>query len=70
MEHGADMGKRFYIDRRVMAGTAWYNMWAGLHQGKYWKRQMNKARRRAWKQQGIEGTPVNKYETFCKYKGW
>ncbi|HPL81970.1 MAG TPA: hypothetical protein PLU23_05665 [Anaerolineaceae bacterium] len=31
---------------------------------KYWNRQMNKARRRAWKQQGIEGTPINKYETF------
>lgn len=64
------MGKRFYIDRRDKAGVAWHNMWAGLHQGKYWKRQMNKARRRAWKQQGIEGTPVNKYESFCNYKGW
>ena len=64
------MGTRFYIDRRVKAGAAWHSMWEGLHQGKYWKRQMNKARRRAWKQQGIEGTPVNKYEAFCDYKGW
>jgi len=64
------MGMRFDIERIEKAHGKWYNIWAGLHQGKYWKRQMNKARRRSWKQQGIEGTPVNKYETFCKYKGW
>jgi len=64
------MGNRFVIDRAKKTNAKWYNIWAGLHQGKYWKRQMNKARRRAWKQQGIEGIPDNKYETFCEYKGW
>ena len=64
------MGMRFDIERIEKARGKWHNIWAGLHQGKYWKRQMNKARRRAWKQQGIEGIPDNKYETFCEYKGW
>jgi len=64
------MGNRFVLDRANRANAKWYNIWAGLHQGKYWKRQMSKARRRAWKQDGLEGKPDNKYETFCEYKGW
>lgn len=64
------MGNRFHIDRAAKAGGSLYGMWAGLHQGKYWKRQMHKARRRAWKQNGIEGIPNNKYESFCNWKGW
>jgi len=64
------MGNRFVLERMEKAHARCYQLWAGLHQGKYWKRQMHKARRRAWKQDGIEGTPNNKYESFCDYKGW
>lgn len=64
------MGNRFVIDRAKNANAKWYNIWTSPHQGKYWKRQMHKARRRAWKQDGIEGKPDNKYETLCEYKGW
>ena len=64
------MGRRFVIERMEKAGVHFTRMWVGLHQGKYWKRQLSKARRRAWKQDGLEGQPDNKYETFCEYKGW
>lgn len=64
------MGRRFVIDRIEKAKVSFTCTWPGEHQGRYWKRQMNKARRRAWKQQGLEGKPVNKYESFCSYKGW
>jgi len=66
----ADMGNRFFVDRAKNANTKCYNIWVSPHQGKYWKRKMHKARRRAWKLDGIEGKPDNKYETFCEYKGW
>jgi hypothetical protein len=45
-------------------------MWVSAHNGKYWKRKMHKARRRAWKQYGIEGMPDNVYESYCNWKGW
>ena len=64
------MGNRFVIDRAKNVNAKWYNIWVGPHQGKYWKRKMHKARRQAWKLDGIEGKPDNKYETFCEYKGW
>ncbi len=65
------MGRRFKGERADKAGVKYVpNIWSGLHQGKFWKRAMNKARRRAWKQNGIEGTPTNYYESYCNWKGW
>jgi hypothetical protein len=52
------------------ANVTFSQMWVAAHMGRYWKRAMSKARRRAWKQRGIEGTPVNRYENDCAYKGW
>jgi hypothetical protein len=64
------MGNRFVKDRMEKANVTFSQMWPSPHEGRYWKRMMSKARRRAWKQRGIEGTPINKYESFCNYKGW
>lgn len=67
------MGRRFKLDRikDVRPDRKYYfGLWEGAGTGKYWKRRMQKARRQAWKQRGVEGTPVNKYEDLCNYKGW
>lgn len=64
------MGNRFVKDRMRKANVSFSQLWVGLHQGRYWKRQLSKARRRAWKQDSIEGKPDNKYESYCAYKGW
>lgn len=59
------MGSRFRNDR-----YQYHMMWTRAGAGRYWKRMLSKARRRAYKQYGIEGTPINKYESYCNYKGW
>ena len=64
------MGNRFVFERAGKAHISFERIWAGSRQGKYWKRQMNKARRRAWKQNRLEGTPDNRYESLCDYKNW
>jgi hypothetical protein len=64
------MGNRFVLERAEKAHISFERIWTGIHQGKYWKRQMNKARRRAWKQNGLEGVPNNRYESLCDYKNW
>jgi hypothetical protein len=64
------MGRRFVLEREKKAGVRWNKMWVGAHQGRYWKRQLSKARRRAWKQNRVEGRLVNIYESYCNYKGW
>lgn len=64
------MSQRFREERCKRAHASYTQMWLGVGEGRYWKRQLSKARRRAWKQQGIEGKPVNKYESYCNYKGW
>ena len=65
-----DMGNRFVTERYKKTNKpGWCFMWSSAHEGKWWKRQMNKARRRAWKA-GIEGVPKNRYESFCNWKGW
>ncbi len=64
------LGNRFIRDRMAKAHVSHSQLCVGLHQGRYWKRQLSKARRRAWKQDGLEGQPNNHYETYCEYKGW
>ncbi len=64
------MGRQFVIDRINKANVGLTHLWTKAHLGRFWKRQMNKARRRAWKQNSVEGKPNNKYESYCQYKGW
>ena len=65
------MGRRFVNERMRKTHVPGYCfMWVSAHNGKYWKRQMHKARRRAWKQYGIEGIPDNIYESTCNWKNW
>ena len=64
------MGNRFREYRTRNAQVDFTQLWRSEHDGRYWKRKLSKAHRQAWKQQGIEGKPINKYESFCNWKGW
>ena len=64
------MGRRFIKDRLTKSHARAHEIWVSAHEGRYWKRMLSKARRRAWKQDRIEGRLKNKYESFCAYKGW
>jgi hypothetical protein len=65
------MGRRFVKDRMNKAIPGKYVlMWSGPGVGRFWKRQLSKSRRRAWKQYGIEGKPITCYENECNYKNW
>lgn len=64
------MGTRFELDRMEKAHVPCYRLWHRAGEGRFWKRQLSKARRRAWKQKGIEGRENNCYESECHYKGW
>jgi len=44
-----DMGNRFVEDRLARAGISFSEMWASEHEGRFWKRKLSKARRRAGK---------------------
>lgn len=68
--HEAIVGRRFRAERAKKAKVTCTQMWLSEHEGRYWKRQLSKARRRAWKQDGIEGKPINIYESTCNWKGW
>jgi len=49
-------------------------IWPGRHQGRYWKRQLSKARRRAWKEEVFlgRGNPrgLAAIERECNWKTW
>jgi len=44
-----DMGNRFVEDRLACAGISFSEMWSSEHEGRFWKRKLSKARRRAGK---------------------
>jgi hypothetical protein len=44
-----DMGNRFIEDRLAKANITFSEMWGSAHEGRYWKRKLSKARRRAAK---------------------
>ncbi len=53
------------------------NLWNTPGIGRYWKRQLSKARRRAWRQgRADRGEDIggyrgqHAYETECNYKSW
>ena len=44
------MGRRFVVERMENAGVHFTRMWVHPHIGRYCKRKLSKARRRAWKE--------------------
>lgn len=65
------MGRRFINERaNSLPKNCRYLMWDSVGVGRYWKRQLSKSRRRAWKQYGIEGRVDTKYEWECAMKNW
>ena len=42
-----DMGNRFVEDRLAKANISFSEMWGSEHEGRFWKRKLSKARRRA-----------------------
>lgn len=56
------MGRRFITERADnIPNNRWYAIWNKAGIGRYWKRQLSKSRRRAWKE-GHEGQVNNKYK--------
>ncbi len=73
-----DMGQRFFEDRMNKAGVTFSEMWSKAHEGRFWKRQLSKARRKAAKrlcrygeddlakvERGLAGI-----EGECNWKRW
>lgn len=62
------MGNRFVIDRMEKAHVHFTRMWVHPHIGRFYKRKLSKARRRAWKEKSDKHL-VN-WESECNWKGW
>ncbi len=58
-----EFGKRIQVVNGSVCGR-----WGSRGEGRYWKRQLSKARRKAWKI-GNERSRV-KYERICNWKNW
>ena len=54
----------------LLGAGGWTHMWGGGPGfGRFWKRCLSKARRRAWRNPNhIRGLP--RYESECNWKGW
>ena len=70
------MGSRFFCNRIPSWGT-FSQLWPAEHVGRYWKRQLSKARRRFAKQLCRDGERAYRharglayYETQANYKTW
>jgi hypothetical protein len=58
---------------RKNRAISFMQQWPGRHQGRYWKRQLSKARRRAWKNEILYNhrpRSVDRYERECNWKTW
>ena len=72
------MGNRFFQDRMAKANVSFSEMWGSAHEGRFWKRKLSKARRRAGKRLCRYGEDdlkmvergVTQYESTCNYKNW
>lgn len=65
------MGRRFIAERiENIPLRRWTGLWPRAGAGRYWKRQLSKSRRRAWKQYRIEGRANTRYESECANKNW
>ena len=73
-----DMGQRFFEDRMKRAGVSFSEMWSKAHEGRFWKRQLSKARRKAAKRLCRYGEDdlakvergLPQIERECNYKRW
>lgn len=70
------MGNRFFTNR-IYPGRTFSSVWPAEHIGRYWKRQLSKARRRFAKQICRDGERAYchmqgliRYETEVNYKTW
>lgn len=57
---------------RKNRAPSWSSQWPGIHQGRYWKRKLSKARRRAWKSEVLYGhyRSTAGIERECNWKTW
>ena len=62
------MGNRFVIDRMEKAGVSFTEMWVHPHIGRFYKRKLSKARRRAWKEKS--DAHLVHWESVCDEKNW
>ena len=62
------MGNRFVIERMERAHANCFDMWIHPHIGRYYKRKLSKARRRAWKEKSDKH--LTNWESECNWKGW
>ena len=72
------MGNRFIEDRLNKAQASFSEMWSSEHEGRFWKRKLSKARRRAGKrlcrygEDNLEKTErgLSGIESTCNWKNW
>jgi len=62
------MGNRFFIDRMEKANARFHGLWSSPHIGRFFKRKLSKARRRAWKDKRERG--LASAESEANYKNW
>lgn len=54
--------------KRIDEHCSWTGRWPSRGEGRYWKRCLSKARRRAWKDAHKRG--LLRYERECNWKTW
>ncbi len=72
------MGQRFFEDRMKRAGVTFSEMWSKAHEGRFWKRKLSKARRKAAKRLCRYGEDdlakvergLPQIERECNWKRW
>ncbi len=62
------MGNRFVLDRANKANASCFEMWSKAREGRFYKRKLSKARRRAWKERS--DTHLTHWESVCNNKNW
>ena len=63
------MGARFYRERECKSGVSFFRMWPSEGAGRWTKRKLSKARRKAWKNPGHERGLLS-WESECNWKCW
>ena len=64
--------KKFGRRNRGIELGNWMGIWPGRGNGRYWKQQLSKARRRAWKSEVLYGRYISTagIERECNWKTW
>lgn len=61
------------LGKRISPYATYFGQWGGPGDGKFWKRKMHKARRRAWKDEYLRGRTHFRgmgVEGEVNWKGW